>query len=225
MAPSPDGQRVAYVVREALLTEETSEFLGHLYLASADGEAIQLTFGEHHNASLRWSPDGTYLAFLSKRSGKANVFVMRASGGEAWAITQTHRFQAAGVGAGVTNLASFNGTSDISSFIPDYLGAEFWDDLEPYRRHSAIFNVKGVKTPTLILHGEQDVRVPLGQGRELFNALKRQGVPVELVIYPRQGHVVDEPRLLIDLNRRTAAWLGRWIRGEEGQGEVPDPAQ
>jgi dipeptidyl aminopeptidase/acylaminoacyl peptidase len=130
-----------------------------------------------------------------------------------WAITQTNRFRAAVVGAGVTNLVSQNGTSDIPSFVPDYFAAEFWDDLDVYRRHSALFNVKGARTPTLILHGEQDVRVPLSQGRELYNALKRQGVAVEMAIYPRQGHVVDEPRLLIDLQRRTTAWLDRWVRG------------
>jgi dipeptidyl aminopeptidase/acylaminoacyl peptidase len=134
-----------------------------------------------------------------------------------WAITQTNRFRAACVGAGVTNLASFNGTSDIPSFVPDYFGAEYWDDLDVYRRHSAMFNVKGVDTPTLILHGEQDVRVPLSQGRELYNALKRQGVTVEMAIYPRQGHVVDEPRLLVDLHRRTAEWLERWL-GEKQSG-------
>jgi dipeptidyl aminopeptidase/acylaminoacyl peptidase len=132
-----------------------------------------------------------------------------------WAITQTNRFKAAVVGAGVTNLVSFNGTSDIPSFIPDYFAAEFWDDLEIYRQRSAVFNAKGVTTPTLILHGEQDVRVPLGQGRELYNALKRQGVQVDMAIYPRQGHGIGEPRLRVDLQRRTTSWLDRWIRGVE----------
>ena len=86
---SPDGRSVGYVVREPLLTDEKSEFVRHLYLASADGgEPIQLTFGEHGNWCPRWSPDGNYLAFLSKRSGKANVHVMRAEGGEAWPLTR-----------------------------------------------------------------------------------------------------------------------------------------
>src|SRR5207248_3187758 len=128
-----------------------------------------------------------------------------------WVITQTHRFKAACAGAGVTNLVSFTGTADIPSFIPDYFSAEFWDDPETYRAHSAVLNAKGVRTPTLIQHGEEDVRVPLGQGRELYNALKRQGVPVELVIYPRQGHGIDEPRLVIDMKRRVQAWFERWV--------------
>ena len=131
-----------------------------------------------------------------------------------WTITQTSRFRAASVGAGVTNSMSFNGTTDISGFIPDYFDAEYWDDLEVYRAHSAMFQVKGVTTPTLIQHGEEDVRVPLGQGKELYNALVRQGVEVQLVIYPRQGHGPSEPRLIMDVMRRNLEWFDRWIMGD-----------
>ena len=129
-----------------------------------------------------------------------------------WVITQTDRFKAACVGAGVTDLISFNGTSDIPSFLPDYFSGEFWQDFDTYVRHSPVFQAKGVKTPTLIQHGEADVRVPLGQGREYYNALKRQGTTVEMVIYPRQGHGFDEPRLAVDRQRRASAWLDRWLR-------------
>lgn len=128
-----------------------------------------------------------------------------------WAITQTTRFRAASVGAGVTNLMSFNGTTDIPSFLPDYLAAEFWDDPEVYAAHSALFNVKDVTTPTLIQHGERDDRVPLGQGKELYNALKRQGVPVEMDIYPRQQHGPSEPRIIMDIMRRNLEWFDRWV--------------
>lgn len=132
-----------------------------------------------------------------------------------WTITQTDRFKAACVGAGVTNLMSFTGTADIPGFIPDFFGSEFWEDLAPYQRHSALFHMWGVTTPTLIQHGEDDVRVPLGQGRELYNALKRQGVPVRMVIYPRQGHGIAEPRLRCDMQRRPVAWFERWLLDRE----------
>ncbi len=132
-----------------------------------------------------------------------------------WTITQTDRFKAACVGAGVTNLMSFNGTSDIPTFIPDYFHGEFWDDLEPYRAHSAMFNVKDVKTPTLIQHGEKDARVPVSQGQELYNALKRQEVPTRMVIYPRQPHGIGEPRLMMDVRKRSVEWFLRWILGKE----------
>jgi dipeptidyl aminopeptidase/acylaminoacyl peptidase len=128
-----------------------------------------------------------------------------------WIITQTGRFKAACVGAGVTNLMSFNGTADIPSFVPDYFAADYWEDPDIYHQHSAMFQVKGVTTPTLIQHGADDIRVPLSQGKELYNALKRQGVPVEMIIYPRQPHTVEEPRLLAHMKDKATSWLVRWV--------------
>jgi dipeptidyl aminopeptidase/acylaminoacyl peptidase len=130
-----------------------------------------------------------------------------------WVITQTRRFKAASVGAGVTNLMSFTGTADIPGFLPDYFGGEFWEEggLDRWRRHSAMFNVKGVTTPTLIQHGEQDLRVPISQGYELYNALKRQKVPVTMVVYPRTPHGIQEPKLLRDALERNLEWFDRWV--------------
>ena len=128
-----------------------------------------------------------------------------------WVITQTKRFKAASIGAPVTNLMSFTGTADIPGFIPDYFGAEFWNDLEPYVKHSAMFNVKGVSTPTMIQHGEEDIRVPYAQGQELYNALKRQGVRVKMVAYPRQPHGLREPRLVLDAAKRNVEWFKEYL--------------
>ena len=128
-----------------------------------------------------------------------------------WIITQSDRFSAACVGAGVTNLISFTGTADIPSFIPDFFGAEFWDNPDIYKSRSPIFQVKGVKTPTLILHGEEDKRVPLAQGKELYNALKRQGVTTEMIIYPRQEHRFTDPRFILDLRQRILDWFDRFV--------------
>jgi len=129
-----------------------------------------------------------------------------------WIITQTARFKAASIGAPVTNLMSFTGTADIPGFIPDYFGGEFWDDPAAYAKHSAMFNIKGAKTPSLILHGERDARVPIGQGFELYTALKRQGTPVKMVTYPRQPHGLQEPRLLIDAAKRNLEWFGQYLK-------------
>ena len=118
---------------------------------------------------------------------------------------------AAMVGCGVTNLMSFNGTADIPSFVPDYFGAESWENLDLYKAHSAMFQVKGVATPTLILHGEADVRVPVSQGYELYNALKRQNVPVRMVVYPRQGHSIQEPKFVLDVGKRLIEWFDRYL--------------
>ncbi len=81
-----------------------------------------------------------------------------------WIVTQTKRFKAASAGAPVTNLMSFNGTADIPAFVPDYFGGQAWENVEIYQKHSPMFNVKGVTTPTLIQHGEADIRVPISQG-------------------------------------------------------------
>ncbi len=129
-----------------------------------------------------------------------------------WTVTQTKRFKAASVGAGVTNLMSFTGTADIPSFLPDYFGGEFWDKFDAYKNHSAMFHVKGVKTPTLIQHGERDERVPLSQGLEFHNALKRQGCTTKMVIYPRTPHGIEEPRLLLDCMERNLEWFERYVR-------------
>ncbi len=132
-----------------------------------------------------------------------------------WVITQTKRFKAASVGAGVTNLMSFTGTTDIPSFIPDYFGGEHWDAFDTWRKRSAMFNIKGVTTPTLIQHGEADVRVPISQSYELYNALKRQAVPAKMVVYPRQPHGIQEPKLMLDAMTRNVEWFDRWVMGKK----------
>jgi dipeptidyl aminopeptidase/acylaminoacyl peptidase len=129
-----------------------------------------------------------------------------------WAITQTKRFKAASVGAGVTNLMSFNGTTDIPSFVPDYFGGDSWEVPDRYRDHSALFQVKGATTPTLIQHCEGDPRVPISQGYELFNALTRQGVECRMQVVPRQGHGPTEPRALQRLAEANLAWFTRWLK-------------
>jgi dipeptidyl aminopeptidase/acylaminoacyl peptidase len=134
-----------------------------------------------------------------------------------WVITQTQRFKAASVGAGVTNLVSFTGTADIPGFIPDYFGGEFWDEggLDRWRAHSAMYHVQNVKTPTLIQHGEADLRVPISQGYEFYNALRRRGVPAQMVVYPRQPHGLQEPKFIADAMRRNLEWFDRWVLGRE----------
>lgn len=85
---SPDGRKVVYSVREALLNDESSEYIQHLYLANADGtETTRLTKGTKSNSNPRFSPDGKKIAFLSNRDGKTNLYVLPLSGGEAEKLT------------------------------------------------------------------------------------------------------------------------------------------
>lgn len=127
-----------------------------------------------------------------------------------WVITHTRRFKAAVDGAGVTDLISFTGTTDISSFLPDYFSGEFWNRLALYQERSPIYHVKGVTTPTLILQGEADLRVPPSQSFELYDALKRQGITTQMVIYPGEEHVPDAPRDVMDIMQRQIEWVERY---------------
>ncbi len=128
-----------------------------------------------------------------------------------WVIGQTQRFKAAAVGAGVTNLWSFTGTSDITGFLPDYFSGEPWENFEAYRKHSPMSHVRNATTPTLILHGEADVRVPVTQGYELYNALKRKGVITKMVAYPRTPHGPQEPKFQLDIMQRHLDWVEKYV--------------
>ena len=130
-----------------------------------------------------------------------------------WSITQTQRFKAASIGAPVTNPTSFNGTADIPSFIPNYFGAEAWEDPTFYAADSPIAHVQNAQTPAIMQHGDADIRVPLEQGLQFYNALQRRGVPVNMYIYPRQGHALTEPRLLADALRRNLEWFTEMLLG------------
>ncbi|MBA2339476.1 MAG: S9 family peptidase [Pyrinomonadaceae bacterium] len=128
-----------------------------------------------------------------------------------WIVTQTKRFKAASAGAPVTNLMSFNGTADIPSFVPDYFGGHAWEHPEIYQKHSAMFNVKGVSTPTLIQHGDADVRVPISQGYEFYNALKQQNVPTRMLVLPRQPHGPNEPKMQIAAMQSNLDWFEKYL--------------
>lgn len=127
-------------------------------------------------------------------------------------VTKTKRFKAASVGAGVTNLISFTGTSDILSFLPSYFGGELWNRTDTYMKHSAMFNIKSVTTPTQVIHGLSDVRVPTSQGYEFYHALKRLGCPTEMVVYPRTPHGPQEPKFIQDIGERLIAWFNKHLK-------------
>ena len=134
-----------------------------------------------------------------------------------WILTHTDRFKFASPGAPVTDLWSFYYTADIPEFIESYFGGMPWDDDALLRDHSPMTFVKNAKTPTLILHGEADARVPPAQGRELYLALKKRGVPVEMVTYAREPHGPAEPKHVKDIRARLLAWTDRYL-GTEAPG-------
>jgi Tol biopolymer transport system component len=85
---SPDGRRVAYIVTSAVMTPDRSEYVSQIFTANADGTDItQLTFNDKSSTDPQWSPDGRRLAFISNRSGKNNLYLLRMTGGEAEQLT------------------------------------------------------------------------------------------------------------------------------------------
>jgi len=130
----------------------------------------------------------------------------------AWAIGHTDRFKAAMAGAPVVNAQSFFGTSDIPSWVDwEYYGPP-WKNPDLIRAYSPISYVQYAKTPTLVTHGADDVRVPLSQGFELYRSLKTLGVPTDLVIYPGERHGFVRPQHQVDRLRRTLAWFTKYLK-------------
>jgi dipeptidyl aminopeptidase/acylaminoacyl peptidase len=141
----------------------------------------------------------------------------------AWTLTQTNRFKAVMVGAGLTNMFSMYSTNDLQRVLEGYFGAQPWDDLEAFWiKSSAMAHIKKAKTPTLILHGAQDQRVPVGQAQELYMGLKKNGVPVQLVFFPREGHGLQEPRHQLDKMKREYAHFSKYVLGIEEQDPKKD---
>jgi dipeptidyl aminopeptidase/acylaminoacyl peptidase len=128
-----------------------------------------------------------------------------------WLVTRTDRFKAAVSTAGIANLVSFNYTA----FYHDYLAVEFGayphesNTMDTLWERSPLRYVAKVKTPVLILHGENDSDVPISEAEQWYIALKDVGVETVMVRYPREGHGLREPRHIIDALDRSLAWYER----------------
>ena len=132
----------------------------------------------------------------------------------AWAVTQTNRFKAAIMGAGVCDFHSFHAQSNIPDWDMRFLSNEVITPSahpEIYRERSAITYVQRVTTPTLIVHGESDPCVPVNQAYEFYRALCENNVPTELVIYPREGHGLRERDHIRDYLQRILKWFKQYL--------------
>ncbi|UCC49791.1 MAG: S9 family peptidase [Gemmatimonadota bacterium] len=132
-------------------------------------------------------------------------------------ITKTDRFRAAASGAGLWNDISYFGTAD--NFIQNdvrNLGLAPWENLQNYWEESAISGAGNIITPTLIVIGGADRRVPTTQGYELYRALVRLGVPAELLIFPGEDHGFVQPVHKLTKVQAEIRWLDHYILGEEG---------
>jgi dipeptidyl aminopeptidase/acylaminoacyl peptidase len=129
----------------------------------------------------------------------------------AWIFGHTSRFNSGVMGAGVSEWGMMIATSDIPAYENLMGGGNPYESAGPHTfdAQSPISYLHNARTPTLIVHGEQDQRVPLSQGSFMHRGLLRYGVPTELVTYPREPHGIQERQHQIDLTRRIGAGWNR----------------
>jgi dipeptidyl aminopeptidase/acylaminoacyl peptidase len=133
----------------------------------------------------------------------------------AWAVTQTDRFGAAVAMSVVSNYVSFHLTSEVWYYDEMILDGAWDDPAGPYPARSPVTHALRCVTPTLVLQGAEDRCTPRGQGEELYNALAASGAEVELVVYPREGHVCIERVHALDAITRTQVWFDRHLGPRE----------
>jgi dipeptidyl aminopeptidase/acylaminoacyl peptidase len=134
-----------------------------------------------------------------------------------FAPTQTHRFKAAVVGAGLSDWKSYYGENSIDEWMIPFFGASVYRDPAAYARSSAIDFIGNDKTPALIVVGQYDGECPAPQSFEYWHALRAMGVPTRLVVYAGEGHGFDKPKDERDVLERALRWFGRYL-GTGGSG-------
>jgi dipeptidyl aminopeptidase/acylaminoacyl peptidase len=138
----------------------------------------------------------------------------------AWAIGQTGRFKAAVMIAGISAWGTLLATSEFGTMDAALSGSCGWEGTgpHPHDQISPISFASKVRTPVLIVHGENDTNVPVGQAIYFHRALSWFGVEHELVTYPREGHRFVERNHQLDLLWRARAWFDRWLRDGASDG-------
>jgi dipeptidyl aminopeptidase/acylaminoacyl peptidase len=128
-----------------------------------------------------------------------------------FAVTQTQRFKAAVAGAGISNWQSYYGENSIDQWMVPYFGATVYDDPPVYAKSSAINFIHQAKTPTLVVVGDRDGECPAPQSFEFWHALRAQGTPTELVVYPSEGHHFISPEHQRDVLTRALQWFQQYM--------------
>lgn len=143
-----------------------------------------------------------------------------------WIVGHTNMFKAAVTLRSVVNFISDDGTRDGAYGHKRDFGGDIFEKFDMYWDRSPLKYAKNVKTPTLILHSDNDLRVPLEQGEQWFRALKHFGVTTEFVIFPRENHNLTrmgEPKHLVESMNWQIYWFDRFINGNSAA--VPPDAR
>lgn len=129
-----------------------------------------------------------------------------------WILGHSDRFHALVSHAGVYNLESMYGVTEELWFPEWEFQGTPWSNPEMYRRWSPHLSAAKFKTPTLVVHGELDYRVPIGEGMQLFTALQRQKVPSKLLYFPDEGHWIAKPQNSLLWHKTVFAWFDTYLR-------------
>jgi dipeptidyl aminopeptidase/acylaminoacyl peptidase len=131
-----------------------------------------------------------------------------------WLVTQTPRFRAGVSISGISNLVSFNYTAYYHDYLPVEFGSYPHENglLDRLWERSPLRYVGRVRTPVLLLHGENDNDVPVSEAEQLYIALHEVGVPTVMVRYPREGHGLRETAHQVDSLKRSMEWYEKWFR-------------
>lgn len=148
----------------------------------------------------------------------SNLFVTGGSGGgvlTAWIVGHTTRFRAAVVAKPVINWYSFALNSDGPAVFSRYwFSGKPWDKLEEYMRRSPISYVENVKTPTMVLVGEEDYRTPASESEQFYTALKLMKVPAAMVRIPDASHgIASKPSNLMAKVAYILGWFEKYRGG------------
>ncbi|MGP9536703.1 S9 family peptidase [Brachybacterium sp. AOP43-C2-M15] len=176
----------------------------------AHGRAVRRAFGTVDHEDVIDLLEGA-LAADPRLDGERLGIMGGSYGGylTAWIIAHDHRFRGAIVERGFLDPLSFQGTSDIGSYFGDeYIGSS----AEDIARRSAFAVADRVRTPTLVIHSEQDLRCPLEQGTRYYTALRRAGVETEMLIFPGEDHELTRsgrPRHRVERLDAVLAWWER----------------
>jgi dipeptidyl aminopeptidase/acylaminoacyl peptidase len=129
-----------------------------------------------------------------------------------WILGHTDRFKALMSHDGVFNTVSMYGATEELWFPEFEFKGNPYDNPELYEKWSPSNFVKNFKTPTLVVHGELDFRVPIDQGLQLFTALQRRGVPSKLLVFPDEGHWVMKPQNSRLWYTTAGEWFDQWLK-------------
>ena len=142
----------------------------------------------------------------------------------AFAVTRTNIFAAAVAGAGLTDLVSmygmvawsFGGTPENYHFevSQERMMVPPWEDIDGYVRNSPVYNINKMNTPLLFEVGDNDTNVDWRQGIEMYNAARRAGKHMVMLVYAKEGHGLREDKNRIDYHNRILQWFAHYLKGE-----------